>query len=71
MDLKHIVISKVKEFAVAHPEMSFGQILYAMTRTKNLRGKPEEANTQWLRDISDNDFLTAIERVFIQEEIEQ
>lgn len=56
-----IIILGLKEMKEQHPEMTFGEILYSILNKNNLPKKPDTINTAWLLDITDKDYLEAVE----------
>ena len=62
MDLKPLIVQKMRELVNESSEMSFGEILYTLFRKNVLKSKPDDAKTSWLLDVKDEDFYTALEK---------
>lgn len=60
--MKQLLINKLKELSIAEDSSyTFGQVLYTMMRPKFLKNS-DLSKVSWLKDIPDNDFMTALEK---------
>lgn len=60
MDYRHIAIDTLTEIAKENPEMSFGDILYTITRSK-LTGLDTQGGSNY-RQLSDVEWYGIVER---------
>lgn len=68
MDIKPLIIEKLDKLTTIASDLSMGEVLYEILRSKHhLSKKPEGVDTSWLVNLSDEDIFTAIERTIAQE----
>lgn len=66
MNYKPLILLKLKEVS-QKTDYTFGELLYSILRKKFLHSKPEDVSNQWIANVEDREFYTAIERFFENE----
>lgn len=64
MNLKPLVIDKLKDFSKEFPEYNIGQLLYSMLSNYNVKEDFKKSN---LLEISDTEFYSMIEKAMKKE----
>ena len=66
---KALTVHHLKQFSeLTGEEYNFGELLYSILRKVQ---KPKGVTTAWLREVSDEDFYTALENAIKEEKYEQ
>lgn len=60
INYRNITIAELKEFALENPNYSLGDLLYSVLQPVALHNGKHSVN--WLRDISDEQFFTFVEK---------
>jgi len=60
INYRNITIAELKEFALENPNYSFGDLLFSILQPVALHNNKHSLN--WLRDISDEQFFTFVEK---------
>ena len=72
MRLPLFIVDKLADLCKEYPNYSFGEILFSVLRKQSMRTKPTPGNEDilWIREIEDNEFLTACEKALDTEKEE-
>ena len=56
-----LIIHSLKSIRDGFPDLTFGEILYSVMRKGNMPEKPDNVNTSWLLDLTDEQIYNAFE----------
>ena len=56
-----LIIHSLKNIRDGFPDLTFGEILYSVMRKNNMPEKPDNVNTSWLLELTDEQIYNAFE----------